>query len=119
MPTLKNKGRRGTLGHVRNSYRPGNQRNDVPRRRTEIDPGEAAGLPARFALHLRQIMADRGWTSKNVSDLLRRKGVDVGPRGVDVWLRGEGSPKFRDLEQIGRALGLDDYRMVLPPPRKK
>jgi hypothetical protein len=51
--------------------------------------------------------------------MLSMAGVDIGPRGIDVWLRAEDGPKFRDLERIGLALGLADYRDMLPPPRKR
>jgi hypothetical protein len=61
-------------------------------------------------------MNENGWSSQDVSDRLVKAGLDIGPRGVDVWLRGEGSPKFRDLETIGRALGFRDYRDLLPKP---
>jgi hypothetical protein len=87
----------------------------VPRPRKKIRPRNAADFLSRFALHLRKIMDDNNWISKDVSEKLAAGGVDIGPRGVDVWLRGEGSPKFRDLEKIGRALGMKDYRDILPP----
>jgi hypothetical protein len=62
-------------------------------------------------------MEEKAWSSRDVAKRLTRAGVKIGPRGVDVWLRGEGAPKFRDLEMIGRALGFrKDYRKVLPPP---
>ena len=126
---LPSRRRRVNLPCVRNSYtskpaspaKAGEQRNAsqgsaVPRQRTEIKAKDARDLPERFALHLRKIMADREWSSKDVAERISAAGVPIGARGVDVWLRGEGSPKFKDLEKIGRALGLRDYRELLPPP---
>lgn len=117
---LKKRARRATLPRVRAAYRARaenhrSQGSAVPRRRKEIDPG-AIDLPARFARRLQALMKEKGWSSQDVSDRLEAHGLAIGPRGVDFWLRGDGSPKFRDLETIGRALGFKDYRFLLPPP---
>src|SRR5262245_51148958 len=88
---------RNTLPRVRNSDKGA----VLPRRRNEIKPADAVELPERFALHLREIMERRGLSSKGVAELLAKAGLDVGHRGVDVWLRGEGLPKAKDLERIG------------------
>ncbi len=117
--TLMKPRRGSTLRRVRVPYtgrKSEKQGSAVPRRRLEIDSG-ARDLPSRFARHLLDLMEKNGWSSKDVSQRLSRAGLEIGPRGVDVWLRAEGSPKFRDLETIGRALGLKDYRDVLPPPK--
>ncbi len=111
--TLPRKRRRATLDRVRDSY---TREQTLPRKRIEIKPADAVEFPQRFALHLRKLMERRGLNSKDVADLLAKAGVDIGPRGIDVWLRADGGPKFRDLERIGLALGFKDYRDVLPPP---
>jgi ribosome-binding protein aMBF1 (putative translation factor) len=109
---LRRNRRTDTLPGVRNSYRTDGP---LPRRRTDIDPKER-DLQARFALHLRSIMERKGWTSRDVAERITAAGLNIGPRGIDVWLRAEGMPKAKDIEVVGRALGFRDYRDVLPPP---
>lgn len=75
-------------------------------------------LTIRFALKLRAIMAEKGWSSDDVAQRIQAAGVDITHRGVDCWLRGEGLPKAKDLEAVGEALGYADYRMILPDPKK-
>ena len=121
--TLMNPAKRITLARVNSadiSRMPRKQGNAVVRRRNEINASGTDDLAVRFAVQLRAMMDKRGLrTAKEVFDLLVKAGVDVGPRGIDVWLRGEGLPKWRDLERIGQALGLRDYRRLLPPPLPK
>src|SRR5579872_2904035 len=99
------------------SERIANQGRTVPRPRMKIGKIKAKDasdkLPERFALRLRSIMAEHDWSSKDVADRLTGAGVKVGTRAIDAWLRGAASPKFKDLERIGRALGLRDYRELL------
>jgi hypothetical protein len=89
----------------------------VPRGRLGISPKDK-DLPARFALRLRELMERRGWNSRDVADLVTREGVPVMDRAVDAWLAGRRLPKLKDLERIGTALGLADYRDLLPAPIK-
>jgi hypothetical protein len=119
--TLMNLARRSTLRRVRVPYTGQNQEQGsaVPQRRKPITAAKPDELPARFAEWLRKTMEDKGWKAKDVAALLAKEGLDIGPRGIDVWLRAEGSPKFRDLEKIGRALGFADYRDMLPAPLPK
>lgn len=113
--TLPKSARRTTLPHVKKIYTEGRT---VPRRRNDISPS-ATGLPERFALHLRDLMERRGWSSKQVAELVTEAGLPLGDRAVDSWLRGESMPKAKDLETIGVALGLADYRDLLPKPLKR
>jgi hypothetical protein len=90
----------------------------VPRPRTDIaDTDQDFGK--RFALCLRDLMRRREWTSADVASRLTKHGVTIGFRGVDAWLRGSRLPKFKDIEAVAVALGLDDYRALLPEPLPK
>lgn len=90
----------------------------VVQSRAKLDPADNR-LEARFARKLRALMAERKLNSPDVSRLLAAGGVEIGPRGIDRWLRAEGGPRFGELEAIGNALGLEDYRELLPEPALK
>lgn len=112
--TLHKSRRTATLASVTNHYRARNAA--VPRRRKEI-PSDVTDLRQRFARRLRALMAKRGWSSKDVARMLTAAGVPMGPRGIDAWLRCATAPRFSELETIGQALGYQDYRDLLPPPK--
>lgn len=115
-PPLNSRRRADTVSPVKNFYRTkGAGGDDVSRPRKKL-PAKPPDFASRFALRLREIMAENGWTSKDVSDRLKKHGVPISDRAVDVWMRGTSGPKFRDLEAVGRALGFKDYRDMLPPP---
>lgn len=87
----------------------------VARERKTLDP-LSADLQVRFALHLRDMLDKKKWSPSDLSERLKTHGLDIDPAGVNVWLRGDGLPKAKDLEAVGNALGLKDYRKVLPEP---
>jgi ribosome-binding protein aMBF1 (putative translation factor) len=66
----------------------------------------------RFAEHLRTLIDERGL---RVADLA----LEIG-RGDEViyqYLRGKALPSVEVIVALGRALGLRDYRKVLPPTK--
>jgi len=95
-----------------------NQGRAVSRQRVDIN-AKTKDFGQRFALRLREVMDKRKLSSADVAELITKAGVSkMSARGVDAWLRGTSGPKFRDLERIGRALGFEDYRDLLPQPAK-
>ncbi len=92
----------------------------MPRKRREISKSDR-DWAARFALRLRALLEDRGWTSADVAERLTAAGLAGDSiRTVDSWLASQRLPQLKDLEQIGAALGLDDYRLdLLPEPLKR
>jgi hypothetical protein len=85
----------------------------MPRARGPISP-KNRDFPSRFARKLRELIGDR--STREVSKLVAEQGVEVTDRAVEAWLRGQRLPKLRDIEKVAKALGLDDYRDLLPEP---
>jgi len=73
------------------------------------------GEAGAFALHLAALLNERGWDHHKLSEKLSEAKVKVSEAGVRMWLRGDNMPKAEDLRAIGRALGLEDPRHILPP----
>jgi hypothetical protein len=90
----------------------------VPRPRSKI-PAKGGDLSVRFARRLRELMEEHGWSSRDVAERVTGAGVPIGDRGIDAWLRGQRLPKLKDLERVGTALALADYRDLLPEPAGK
>ncbi len=70
----------------------------------------------RFAIRLRQRLAELGLGPSEFTEMLRAAGVDVTVEAVKKWLSGDHVPRPADAETIGRVLELDDYRQVWPDP---
>lgn len=70
----------------------------------------------RLGLHLRKLLGKRKLSAAQFRDTCQREGLDVSIVTVHKWLRGERLPLARDFEEIGKALGMKDYRQALPPP---
>jgi hypothetical protein len=71
-------------------------------------------------MRLQEIMDENGWNSRDVAALVAKAGLPIGDRAVDSWLGGRRLPKLKELEIVGRALGLADYRTeLIPPPSGK
>lgn len=87
----------------------------VARRRNELDPS-SPDINIRFALHLRGLLERKHWTASDLTERLKAAGLAIEIFGVNTWLRGEGMPKAKDLEIVGRVCGLSDYRKILPEP---
>lgn len=87
----------------------------VARQRNELDPG-SADLQVRFALHLRALLEAKKLSSAEAAARITAAGLPTEVPAVNHWLRGDNMPKAKDLETIGRALGLADYRKLLPEP---
>lgn len=85
----------------------------VPRPRKELSKRELKTFRGRFAAHLESLMEAAGFTK---DDLAEETGL--GEATIRKWLRAEGTPDFPSMEKVADALGLDDYRLLLPPPKK-
>ena len=71
---------------------------------------EQRTISGRFAMHLRARMDQQGMTTTALASKLR-----LGEPTIRAWLRGDTLPPIERLEPLGKALGLSDYRLVLPP----
>ncbi|MCY2968464.1 MAG: helix-turn-helix transcriptional regulator, partial [Planctomycetota bacterium] len=89
----------------------------TPRKRRELDP-KSTDFTTRFALQLRKLVDKRNLTQATFLEKLLEAKLDVSEFTVKKWLSGERLARLGDLEQIATALGLKDYRDVLPPPLK-
>lgn len=87
----------------------------TPRRRKPLDP-QSPDFTIRFAIHLRRLLARRKLGTAKFHAALHRHKLEVSRVTVAKWLNGERLPRVGDLEGIARALGLNDYRRVLPEP---
>jgi transcriptional regulator with XRE-family HTH domain len=87
-----------------------------PRARKPLDP-RSKRFEVRFARRLRDLLTARGMTTAEFLERLQRAGLDVSIEAVKKWLNGGRVPHPSDAEQIGRVLGLDDYRHLWPPSR--
>jgi transcriptional regulator with XRE-family HTH domain len=90
----------------------------MPHERLPIS-GSNRDLSARFARGLRDLLEKRGLSSRELCELVNAAGVKIDKRAVDHWLAGRRLPRLGDLERIGTALELDDYRDLLPEPLAK
>lgn len=89
---------------------------DVSRQRKQLTKGEARklGEPGAFALHLDALLTERGISPQELADSCKAAGLPIEEHTVRAWLRGENMPKTHHLRKLGKALGLADYRHVLP-----
>ena len=76
---------------------------------------ELKRFPVRFGIHLRSLMDAKGWQTADVAKALAEQGVEIGKPAIQKWLRGDTVPDNEHLRPLGRAFGLSDYRLVLPP----
>jgi len=67
-----------------------------------------------FATHLRALLEKRRMTAESFHEAVRSEGLDVAAITVRKWISGDRLPRADDLVAIGTALGLKDYRFVLP-----
>lgn len=86
---------------------------NVPRPPKELSKKEQRTFRGRFAMHLQSLLTASG-VSKD--ELANETGL--GEPTIRKWLRADGTPDVSSLESIAAALGIDDYRMVLPPPKR-
>lgn len=63
----------------------------------------------RFAIRLAELMDARGLSATSLAAL-----IDVDEPAIRKWLRADGLPELKQIEPLGKALGLKDYREVLP-----
>lgn len=81
-----------------------------PKPRKELTAKEKRTPRGKFATHLRELLEARGITSAELA-----KKLDIKEPTVRYWLRGETFPDIETLAALGKILGLEDYRQVLPP----
>lgn len=70
----------------------------------------------RFALHLRELLDQRGLSAVNFVERLNEAGLKISQQTALKWISGYHVPHAKDMETIGRVLSLADYRFLLPPP---
>ena len=81
----------------------------VGRKRTRKPPKELSAVERAFANHLAKLVGDR---SKDVAGA-----VGVSHDAVLKWCAGDSLPTLDRWPKIAKALGLRDYRELLPPPQ--
>ena len=86
----------------------------VPRARKELSKAEQRTFRGRFATHLQSLLTAAGMST---GDLAKETGL--GEPAIRKWLRADGTPDPTSMELVAEALGIDDYRLVLPPPLLK
>lgn len=89
---------------------------DVSRQRKQLTKAEARklGEPGSFALHLDALLTERGISPQDLAESCKALGLPIEEHAVRAWLRGENMPKAHHLRKLGKALGLADYRHILP-----
>lgn len=88
----------------------------APRPRKPLDE-KSSDYSTRFALNLRKQLDKRKIGQTAFLEALKHAGLEVSTQTVGKWISGDRLPRCYDLEFIGEALGLRDYRQVLPPPK--
>lgn len=108
--TLERRKRAGDSGGSKPTSR------DVSRQRKQLSKSEARklGEPGAFALHLDALLTERGLAPLALAEKCQASGLPIEEWQVRAWLRGENMPKTHHLRKLGKALGLADYRQVLP-----
>ena len=81
----------------------------MPRKMKTLTAEDMQTFRGRFAARLRQLMKDNDITSTQLA-----KAVGVGEPAVRMWTRGDCFPPVDRLELIGEAIGVKDYRTILP-----
>src|SRR5262245_17907172 len=72
----------------------------------------------RFGQHFRTLVDRSGLTVTELKDLLSKAGHEVSESAIRKWMRGDRYPDHELMEALGTALGLSDYRKILPPARR-
>jgi hypothetical protein len=72
------------------------------------------GELGHFARHLGILLEQRSITAQDFAAKCRTAGLEVEEYAVRAWLRGENMPKAIILRKLGKVLGLDDPRHILP-----
>lgn len=67
-----------------------------------------------FGRHLKEILDKRKLTPGSLSVALTKRGVTIGRKGVEKWLRGDSTPPMHVLFHTAAVLGLRDWRKILP-----
>lgn len=85
-------------------------RNRRPMGKKRSNPKLGNSPSHQFTRRLRALLGDR-----TATELAQALGIT--PNAVGKWLRGERTPPMDDWPAIAKALGLDDWRDLLPPRR--
>ena len=86
----------------------------MARERRKLNP-RSKKFNVRFAIHLRALLEKRKLTAAEFHNRLNDARLHVSENLVMKWLSGDRYPRPDDLEAIGLALGLSDYRKIFPP----
>lgn len=86
-----------------------------PRREKQLNP-RSRDFPTRFARHLRQLLKRKRLSVAEFRNNLRTAGLNVSMIAVRKWLSAERVPHAQDFEAIAKALGIRNYKNVMPPP---
>jgi len=99
---------------VRDSHK---ESRDMGKKATRLTKKDARnmGESGAFGAHLAALLAERDWDHHKFAEKLQAANLKISEAGVRVWLRGEGMPKAEMLRAIGRVLGLEESRDILPP----
>jgi len=87
----------------------------VARPPKELTKEQLRSFRGRFVTHLKALMAERG--IPDTATLSEKSGVKEPT--IRKWFRCECNAEPESIERIAKALGIDDYRLVYPPPRIK
>jgi hypothetical protein len=82
----------------------------APRERKRPTGPDRRTAQGRFALHLDALLIERGMDTTALA-----KASSIAEPTIRKWLRGESIPPVTSLPAIAKALGMADYRQVLPP----
>lgn len=83
----------------------------VAKKAKQLTRKERASVKGRFATHITALMSAANLDSHRLAAAMK-----IGEPTVRKWLRAESVPTdLETLQKLGDALGLDDYRMALPP----
>lgn len=83
----------------------------MPKKAKKLSATDKRSDAGKFAAHLVYLMETHG-ISKD--ELVNRTGIEDAT--IRKWLRGDGMPgSFATLKSLADALGIRDYREMLPP----
>lgn len=83
----------------------------MPKKAKKLTATDKRSDAGKFAVHLTSLLSSKGISKE---DLVRRTGIEDAT--IRKWLRGDGIPgSFAALKQLADAIGLADYREILPP----
>jgi ribosome-binding protein aMBF1 (putative translation factor) len=92
----------------------GPRRMGAPQKQLTKREAKALGEFGAFALHLAELLQERGWDHRDLAAKCQAAGIDIEEHSVRAWLRGDNMPRSHHLRPIAKVLGLEDHRHILP-----